>query len=227
MLSNLAITLQNFITKFGKIDRIVNCQFFGTENRISSIALNVILAINSLYHNGIIINKNYFEIRQNFNKSTKAEERLCGKETFLPKPVVCLAWVITLWQIDATCSVDRRRRNKAYGENKRKHWISSGTGSQTRKSAGYTLISAWNCMRNRHTTVDCVEQRKQKSEAQVLYKQTARALTEENKNSWLLCYINQHICLQKIWHSCGKLLFESLRLMEIISNQVSMFQTQH
>jgi len=82
-------------------------------------------------------------------------------------------------------------------------------------------------MRNRHTTVDCVEQRKQKSEAQVLYKQTARALTEENKNSWLLCYINQHICLQKIWHSCGKLLFESLRLMEIISNQVSMFQTQH
>jgi len=65
-------------------------------------------------------------------------------------PGLCLAWVThTENRCHRLSGEEARQRDKAYGEQKRKHWISSGTGSRPRKSAGYTSISEWHRKRNR------------------------------------------------------------------------------
>jgi len=57
--------------------------------------------------------------------------------SFLTKPALCLAWVITYenWG-HGLSGEEARQRGKGYGERKRKHWISSGTGFQARSESG-------------------------------------------------------------------------------------------
>ena len=60
---------------------------------------------------------------------------------FLTKPGLCLAWVThTENQCHRLSGEEERQRDKAYGEDKRKHWISSGTGSQTRTSGTHRSV---------------------------------------------------------------------------------------
>jgi len=63
--------------------------------------------------------------------------------SFLTKPGLCLAWVTPADNRGHRLSGEEaKQQDKVYGEHKTNHWISSGTGSKPRKSAGYTSISA-------------------------------------------------------------------------------------